>query len=421
MRVPPLTNSLNITTIRLPVSRPGSVELRAASPSAESLGNENSPSSLGSDTALADASDARFWTNLLGDFAKLDIQSLADSNDDDNFGTPVGGMPVIMREGSSRRGPEDMLTSMPSMGPDQIKRLQGTLPRTPHGRIDIRAPMPTFELDLAEPQSAVSVSREQRRRQRRRRRDKYSDLILGSEMSLLEDSLGWSDDDNDDDDDDDDGHFDRELQNGANGCCYRFSLVGRGFRNALIAATPKRTMGIAAIYYMTGQGADKYRGTIVGRVLKPESGLEGLYQLFLESCQSEFAQILKSLAGPLQLPVIFLANHGKDRIGLLCALVQHICGVPPAQIYQHYELSEELLEPVMTETHDDMRLVGFDPYIFSRSPAKVLRAAFEYLTLKFGSIESYLDQIGITSYYRTLIRDRLVDFEVRSPSTQHDP
>lgn len=53
------------------------------------------------------------------------------------------------------------------------------------------------------------------------------------------------------------------------------------------------------------------------------------------------------LASAEQLLIVLVPHSGKDRTGLICALVLACCGVSEGEIIQNYQESEKYLSPVM--------------------------------------------------------------------------
>lgn len=206
------------------------------------------------------------------------------------------------------------------------------------------------------------------------------------------------------------------------GTCYRHGLVGKDFRAAIVAATPKKAMAKAAKEYMLGRGPAAYRKAVVGPIFNSHNGLERLYRMFVDHCREEIGRCMRAIAAEIEYPFVVYCNHGKDRTGMICALIHHVCGVPRPQIIANYAISDEKLEPIAALTEDEMRSGGLDPSILCRSPARAMEATFEYIEETFGDVETYLSTIGFGPQYQSQLRSKLVEaFEVAPLQLPNEP
>jgi protein tyrosine/serine phosphatase len=103
--------------------------------------------------------------------------------------------------------------------------------------------------------------------------------------------------------------------------------------------------------------------------------------------------------------VCFHCSHGKDRTGIIAALVQHVLGVDDNSIVAEYAVSERLLPPSFT--HDVLQR-GFAEE-WARSPAPVIVEAIEFIKQRFGTVDGYLDHIGFSAYWRDELRRSLLE------------
>ena len=76
-----------------------------------------------------------------------------------------------------------------------------------------------------------------------------------------------------------------------------------------------------------------------------------MYQMMLESCQTEICQTLKILASENTYPAVFFCQHGKDRTGLIAMLVLGCCFANDEDIVYEYRLSEWRLRPIRHLVH----------------------------------------------------------------------
>jgi protein tyrosine/serine phosphatase len=158
-----------------------------------------------------------------------------------------------------------------------------------------------------------------------------------------------------------------------------------------------------------------------GRALEPEverikqsaddgvSRTRDIYVLFLEHFRRNVAGSLRAVARAPEGGVVVHCVGGKDRTGLLTALLLHVAGVGTAEIAADYALTEERLRPredawlAAAETdaeRDEIRRI-------SRTPPQVIVALFEELERRYGSVEGYLRAAGVSEDELELVRARL--------------
>jgi protein-tyrosine phosphatase len=134
-----------------------------------------------------------------------------------------------------------------------------------------------------------------------------------------------------------------------------------------------------------------------------------VYLIFLEHFKQKVAASLRAVARAREGGVVVHCVGGKDRTGLLTALLLYLAGVDIAQIAADYALSEERLRPreeaflAKAETEaerDQIRRM-------SRTPAGSIVGVFEELERRYGSVEGYLRSAGMTEDELALARARL--------------
>jgi protein-tyrosine phosphatase len=126
-----------------------------------------------------------------------------------------------------------------------------------------------------------------------------------------------------------------------------------------------------------------------------------LYRLLPQSFAEPFGAVLGHLADS-QLPLVFNCSAGKDRTGVLAALILTCLGVPREQIIADYVLTDSAidLEKELLE-HPRGSVGAGDEYTFlsrvaraDRQPLFIsspdyLNAAFEQIDREHGSIDAY--------------------------------
>lgn len=134
-----------------------------------------------------------------------------------------------------------------------------------------------------------------------------------------------------------------------------------------------------------------------------------------------FATILNHLAGPEPSPMLIHCTAGKDRTGVICALILSLCGVDDDTIAEEYTLTQlglrsrksELVEHLLrvAETMNIESIKG-NPEAAERMVGARKESMLGTLALirqKYGSIEGYIvDQCRLTPATIEQIRQNLV-------------
>jgi protein-tyrosine phosphatase len=121
---------------------------------------------------------------------------------------------------------------------------------------------------------------------------------------------------------------------------------------------------------------------------------------YLEMVDLAGEQILAALAvlaRPESLPAIVHCTAGKDRTGVLCALVLSLVGVDERTVVEDYAISAhamELLRARLFERHPELEdAFGEIDEVFSADPAQ-MEHLLDHLRVQYGSVQSYVASLG---------------------------
>jgi protein-tyrosine phosphatase len=120
-----------------------------------------------------------------------------------------------------------------------------------------------------------------------------------------------------------------------------------------------------------------------------------------------------ALASPDSLPAVFHCSAGKDRTGVLSALILAFLGVPDETIVADYALSgpamERLLEQLKTEYPDSVEEVErYAPSMLQVLP-ETMEEFLASLRAEYGSYPALADTLGVADSVATLRRTVLVE------------
>jgi protein-tyrosine phosphatase len=143
--------------------------------------------------------------------------------------------------------------------------------------------------------------------------------------------------------------------------------------------------------------------------LPPVEYLAWSYVDFLEHFRDNFTAALRAVADAPEGGVVVHCLGGKDRTGLVCALLLRNAGVSEEDVVADYVLSEENL----AEAHGEW--VARAPTEEERSrrvklgyaPATVMRDVLEELDRRYGGVRGYLEAAGLDADEIARLRGRL--------------
>lgn len=138
--------------------------------------------------------------------------------------------------------------------------------------------------------------------------------------------------------------------------------------------------------------------------------LEGLYIAILERYGANVAAIVRAVARAPEGAVLVHCHAGKDRTGLVVALLLAVAGVPPPTIAADYAASETYLQPLyhalISQATQTTRAIEKLAQQFTTSP-ETMRALLSFLDSRHGGVQGYLRAVGVTDQEKEELRCRL--------------
>jgi protein tyrosine/serine phosphatase len=136
---------------------------------------------------------------------------------------------------------------------------------------------------------------------------------------------------------------------------------------------------------------------------------ELVYLRFLEHCRPSLVTAIEAVASAPG-PVVFHCYGGKDRTGLVAAILLRLAGVPVDVIADDYALSGIRLEPRHTrwlaDAQDDAERARIER--ISATPREAMRAVLDALDERYGGAERYLLEGGLAPDLLGAIRSQLL-------------
>ena len=137
--------------------------------------------------------------------------------------------------------------------------------------------------------------------------------------------------------------------------------------------------------------------------------LVDIYRAILDERGCQVRAVLSALAAPMGLPAVVSCTAGKDRTGLIVALVLGLAGVPEETIVADYALSGECLAGAFSE--DARRRAaeqGFSADLLTQCEPEIMQRTLEHLKRRYGGVESYVRATGLGAQEIDRLRQAMV-------------
>jgi protein-tyrosine phosphatase len=136
------------------------------------------------------------------------------------------------------------------------------------------------------------------------------------------------------------------------------------------------------------------------------------YKEMLDDAGHQIVGALEVLAAPGARPAVFHCTAGKDRTGLLSAIVLSLLGVPEETVVGDYALSGQAMErlraKLILKYPDGRDVIADIDEVFSANPANMV-GLFEHLRERYGSIEGWAEVAGVSSDLLGRLREGLLE------------
>ena len=143
-----------------------------------------------------------------------------------------------------------------------------------------------------------------------------------------------------------------------------------------------------------------------------ERFLADRYLVMLEEGRESLAAALRLLGQPERVPAVFHCAAGKDRTGVLAALVLSLLGVDESVIATDYGLSrlgmDRMVEYVRDTYPDRYDTMVDQPAAFVSAPDAAMELFLHDLAATHGSVEEYATSIGVDAAVIDALRANLL-------------
>lgn len=132
------------------------------------------------------------------------------------------------------------------------------------------------------------------------------------------------------------------------------------------------------------------------------------YVSILDTSGSQFASVVRMIADAANHPMVFQCAAGKDRTGLVAAIVLGLIGVDDATITADYAASAAVIDLLLARLHaraPDREPPG--PRIMS-AEAETMQTALDWMRRSHGSIQGYARAHGLSDTEIEALRSHLI-------------
>src|SRR5579884_2201134 len=140
--------------------------------------------------------------------------------------------------------------------------------------------------------------------------------------------------------------------------------------------------------------------------------LTEIYVIIVDRYPAGFAAAARAVARARPGGVIVHCHAGKDRTGILVALLLELAGVPRATIVRDYAMTDRRL---VEHYADELAAVAHDPVrherlrIFQHTRTATMRAVLEHVDARWGGAAGYLRAGGLDDADAEKLRERLLE------------
>lgn len=175
---------------------------------------------------------------------------------------------------------------------------------------------------------------------------------------------------------------------------HRLSLLERNrFVKSLVWKLPYQKLALAGIYKALGW-QESMRDVIIPELNK--GGLQLIYEILLETAGPDIAETLDLIADAAvkRHPQMIFCKLGKDRTGVLSALILSACGATDEEIITDYARSDGVNQIALGGLEKMKDVQGMDPKIFASAPPEAMEKLLQWSKERYGGLRGYMTSVG---------------------------
>jgi len=182
------------------------------------------------------------------------------------------------------------------------------------------------------------------------------------------------------------------------------NINGKGFERSLLWQLSAWSFTKLVALMAVGRRMEAI--SILGREVMQPRGLIGLGYDSMDHCGPEIAEALRAYTDLENYGILAHCTQGKDRTGLVIALILFLLDIPISAISFDYIASEEELLPERESRLKEIRSIGLTED-FAGCPKDWIEKMQEHLNDKYGGIEKYCESTGFGKMEQEKLRQVL--------------
>jgi protein-tyrosine phosphatase len=190
------------------------------------------------------------------------------------------------------------------------------------------------------------------------------------------------------------------------------TVAGLGLRTILDLRTQLEA-DVAPTVLMGTQARTMHISILTGELQDVPVELDAVYRHFVAQCGGAIGRAVRELCDPGAYPALVHCSAGKDRTGIVIALVLAVLGVPDELIAADYGLSAGYLDSEHTPAIGQLRAsTGLGDHLTSAlltSPPQLMLDTLALVRAAGGSVEGYLAGHGVTESDLARLRAQLAE------------
>ncbi len=127
--------------------------------------------------------------------------------------------------------------------------------------------------------------------------------------------------------------------------------------------------------------------------------LGSLYVEMLDVGANALRDSVQTVANAENIPAVFHCAAGKDRTGVLAAMIMTLVGVDRELIIADYAISgrnmDSLVERLKKDSPESLSSMNDQPKAYLAAPPAAMRHLLEHIDTRYGSVRAYCAEIGI--------------------------
>lgn len=170
----------------------------------------------------------------------------------------------------------------------------------------------------------------------------------------------------------------------------------------------KSSVNYHHISLMSGLSAARPTPSAIAR----QASLEVIYRGILDHCQLTVRTIFEVINQEKEGTVLFHCTAGKDRTGLIAALLLGIANVETETIAKDYALTDQYLGALKDELRKKAAAAGQDMTEYEHmleSKPEAMRNTIGYINQQYGGVAAYLQHIGLYKSQLNTLYSRITE------------